>query len=131
MELYELKQEIDDIEVDINYYENERVRLATKLSPKATQFDSIPVQGGLHDREKVLLEFAELGKELEDARKKLSNLIKARDKKYNNYKQANNYDKQIYIEKKLLKWKNEKISAKHNGISRSQIFRICKKIEKE
>ena len=131
MKLYELTEEINDVETDIIYYENERTRLATKLSPKATQFDKIPVQGGVHDQERVLLEFAELGQLLEDAKKKLANLTKARDKKYNNYKQANNYDKQIYIEKKLFKWKDSKISAKHNGISRSQIFRICKKIEKE
>lgn len=131
MELPELKETIDDTKVDIVYYENERRRLEVKLLPKASKIDSVSVQGGIHDREKVLLEYAELGELLEEAKKKLDNLIRARDAKYNNYKQANNYDKQIYIEKKILKWKDGKISARHNGISRSQIFRICKKIEKE
>ena len=45
------------------------------------------------------------------------------------YKNANDYDKQIYMEKKLFKWSNAKISANHNGIGKSQIYRIVEKIE--
>ena len=57
MELPELKETIDDTKVDIVYYENERRRLEVKLLPKASKIDSVSVQGGIHDREKVLLEY--------------------------------------------------------------------------
>ena len=66
---------------------------------------------------------------LDDAIRKLDNLTKLKDKKYSIYKNANDYDKQIYIEKKLFKWSNAKISANHNGIGKSQIYRIVEKIE--
>ena len=49
----------------------------------------------------------------------------------NIFKEVNDYDKQIYMEKKLLKWNNSKISSRHNGISRMQISRIIRKIEKK
>ena len=131
MELYELKEKIEDTQNDIEYYKGERERLETKLLPSAINIKPVNVQGGIHDRDRVLLEYAELGMLLDEAISKLDNLTRLRDKKYSTFKNNNSYDKQIYIEKKLFKWKDDKISTRHNGISRSQIFRICKKIEKE
>lgn len=49
---------------------------------------------------------------------------------YDNYKKANDRDKQIYYEKKKLGWTDAKISVKHDGLDPSTIWRIVKKIEK-
>ena len=76
-----------------------------------------------------MLQYIQMGKELDSAIEKLDNLKKLRDKKYNIFKETNDYHRQIYTEKKLLKWSNSKISARHNGLGKSQIYNICNKIE--
>ena len=131
MELFELKREISSTEADIEYFEEERDRLYTKILPKASDPTKEIVKGGISDKEYVMLQYTQIGIELDNAIAKLDNLRKLRDKKYNIFKEANEYDKQIYIEKKLLKWSNAKISVKHNGINRMQISRIIKKIEQK
>ena len=131
MDLFKLKELIEDTKIDINFYKKERSRIESKLMPGGSSLNSISVQGGLHDRDKALLEYTQIGILLDDAIKKLNNLIDVQNEKYKNYISVNDYDKQIYIEKRLFKWKDSKISSKHNGLSRSQIHRIVKKIEKE
>ena len=130
MNLFELKEEIEDTNSDIEYYNNEVIRLESKTGVKATDLSKIVVNGGkLNSREEALLELTQTSIYLDDAIKKLDNLNKLKNKKYSIFKNSNNYDKQIYIEKKLFKWSNAKISAKHNGIGKSQIYRICDKFE--
>lgn len=43
----------------------------------------------------------------------------------------NSRDKAIYIEKVLMGWSNNKISARHYALTRQQISRIVKKVEKK
>lgn len=43
----------------------------------------------------------------------------------------NERDQQIYIEKCIYRWSNDKISAKHYGMNRSTIWKIVNKINKE
>ena len=131
MDLYELKSEISSTEADIEYYKEERERIMTKLLPKASDPSKELVRGGISDKEYVMLQYIQMGTNLDNAIEKLDNLLKLRDKKYNIFKEANDYDKQIYMEKKLLRWSNSRISLKHNGIGKSQIYRIIKKIEKK
>ena len=131
MDLYELKREISSTEADIEYFKDERERVLTKLLPKASDPTKELVKGGISDKEYVMLQYIQMGKELDSAIEKLDNLKKLRDKKYNIFKEVNDYDKQIYMEKKLLKWSNSKISSRHNGINRMQISRIIRKIEKK
>ena len=130
MELFELKREISSTEADVEYYEEERERIITKLLPKSSDPTKEIIKGGISNKEYVMLQYTQMGIELDNAIAKLENLRKLRDKKYNIFKEANEYDKQIYIEKKLLKWSNAKISDKHNGISRTQIWNIIQKFEK-
>ena len=130
MDLYELKREISSTEADIEYYKDERERVLTKLLPKASDPTKELIKGGISDKEYVMLQYTEMGIELDNAIAKLENLRKLRDKKYNIFKEANDYDRQIYMEKKLLKWSNAKISVKHNNLGKSQIYRIIDKIEK-
>lgn len=129
MNLFEIKERIADVKAEKEYYEEEVERLEAKVGLKASDPSKEIVKGGGSSKENALLQLTQMSIYLDESIEKLNNLIKLRDKKYNIYKEANDYDKQIYIEKKLLKWSNAKISAKHNGIGKSQIYRIIKKIE--
>lgn len=129
MQLFDLKEEIEDVNSNIDYYKDEIERLETKVGVKASNISAEIVKGGISDKTDALLELIQMTMYLDEAIAKLDNLTRLKDKKYNIYKEANDYDKQIYIEKKLFKWSNAKISARHNGIGKSQIYRIIKKIE--
>lgn len=131
MNLYELKEEKDDIEADIRYYEKEIERLEAQVGVGATDYSKELVDGSIsaNGTEEALLELTQMTMYLDDAIKKLNNITSLVNDKYNIYKKYNDYDKQIYTEKKLFRWKNAKISAKHNGISRMHINRIVNKIE--
>lgn len=132
MDLFELSELKNDLEYDINYYKSEKRRLETRLDVGATKFDKDKISGSVGvSREDVLLELAQISIDLDSAIEKLDNINVLINKKYNNYKSHNSYDKQIYTEKKLLKWSNDKISARHHGVSKSQIYRIVEKIEKK
>lgn len=131
MDLFELSELKNDLEYDINYYKKEKQRLEIRLDVGATKFDKDKISGSVGvSREDVLLELTQISIDLDSAIKKLDNIKNLVNDKYNNYKVHNNYDKQIYTEKKLFKWSNDKISAKHHGIGKSQIYRIVEKIEK-
>jgi uncharacterized protein YoxC len=63
-------------------------------------------------------------KNLETLKCKIEELHKNLDK-------INSRDKAIYIEKVLLGWPNNKISAKHYALTRQQISRIINSVEKK
>lgn len=129
MELFELKEAVSETQAELDYYTEEHERLMTRVLPKAGDTSKEFVRGGGSSRENVLIKLTQMSMNVDEAKAKLDNLIKLRDKKYNIYQKANDYDKQIYMEKRLLKWSNNKISAKHNGLSRMQIWRIINKFE--
>lgn len=131
MNLFKLKEEKEDTEADIRYYKREIERLETRVGVGSVDYSKELVQssiigGGV---EEALLELTQTSMYLDDAIKKLDNITALVSDKYNNFKKYNDYDKQIYTEKKLFKWSNAKISTKHNGIGKSQIYNICNKIE--
>lgn len=130
MNLFELKEEIEDTQSDIDYYKDEVLRLQVKTGVKATDCTKEIINSStLNSKEEALLELAQMSMDLDDAIKKMDNLNRLKNKKYNIFKKHNDYDKQIYTEKRLLKWSNAKISSRHNGISKWSINRICDKIE--
>ena len=130
MNLFELKEKKEDVKSDIKYYENEIERLESKLGLQSVQMKDIIVDGNpKNKREDVLIELAQMIDDLEEAKKKLDGLNELTNDKFNNFKEHNDYDKQIYIEKKLFKWSNAKISARHGGITKRTINRIVKKVE--
>lgn len=131
MNLFELKEVKEDVESDIKYYKRELERLNTRVGVGAIDYTKESVQSSVigGGTEEALLELAQTSMYLDDALKKLDNITSLVNDKYNNYQKYNDYDKQIYTEKRLFKWKNAKITAKHNGISRTQIWNIVKKIE--
>ena len=129
MELYELKEKQEDTEADIRYYSRELIRLRTKVGPGAIDYSKEMVQSTPRSNDEAFAELAQISMDLDEAIKKLDNIKNLANEKYNIYKNYNDYDKQIYTEKKLFKWSNAKISARHNGIGKSQIYRIIEKIE--
>lgn len=132
MELFELIEEIENTKSDIQYFSDEKERLEIRAGIKATDYSKERTTGGSsNSREDTLLKLSQMSMDLDDATKKLDNLSKLADRKYNVFRNSNDYEKQIYIEKKLKKWSNAKISAKHNGISKSSIYRIIEKFEKK
>ena len=131
MDLFELIEEIDSTKSDIQYYNDEKERLETKVGVKATDYSKEPVKGGSgNSREDALLQLAQMEMNIEDAIQKLDNLTRQADRKYSIFKNHKDEEKQIYIEKKLKRWSNAKISTKHGGLGTSTIYRIIEKIEK-
>lgn len=131
MNLFELQEKKEDIASDIRYYRREIERLETKTGVKAVDCSQLRVDGSrpLNSREEALLELTQMSIDLDDAMKKWDSIKILVNEKYANFKTHNSYDRQIYIEKKLFKWKNKKISLKHNGLSTSQIYNIVNKVE--
>lgn len=132
MNLFELKEKQEETRADISYYKKEIERLEAQVGVGATDYSKELVDSSIsvNATEEALLELTQMTMYLDDAIKKLDNITSLVNNKYNVYKEYNDYDKQIYIEKKLFKWRNAKISSKHNGISRMQIKRIVDGIEK-
>ncbi len=131
MNLFELNEEKNDTIADIKYYTKERKRLESKVGLKASVIDDMKVSGcsSSNTKQAALNEYTQTGIYLDEAINKLKNLNSLTKEKYNNYKRHNDYDKKIYVEKKLFHWSNAKISARHGGISRWSIKRIIDKIE--
>ena len=131
MNLFELKEEKENTESDIRYYKREIERLKIKIGIKSTDYSKVLTDSSriIGSTEDAIIELTQMDKDLEDASQKLDNIISLVNDKYNNYQKFNDYDKQIYTEKRLFRWKNSKISSKHNGIGKSQIYNICNKFE--
>lgn len=129
MNLFELKEEKEDIEADIRYYKREIERLETRVGVGAVDYSSEKTGTIVGNIDEALIELTQMSMYLDDAIKKLDNLTSLINDKYNNYQKHNDHDKQIYTEKRLFKWSNAKISARHNGISKNTIYRILEKFE--
>ena len=73
----------------------------------------------------------ELELDIFNKEKSLSDLKNEIELLHSNLDNVNARDKEIYVEKVLLGWSNDKISAKHYSLTRQQISRIVKKVEEE
>lgn len=129
-ELFELEKEILLKECKINLINRKIVLLRTKSEPGATDYSKVMVQSS-HSTDlqsKIIDKIITLEKELGYCVTELVNLKQDVQDKYNIFKRFNDYDQQIYIEKKLWKWSNNEISMKHNGITKRSINRIIRKM---
>ena len=92
-------------------------------------------------KEELVMKTSELNllknkkKELEldifNKEKSLSDLKNEIELLHSNLDNVNARNKEIYVEKVLLGWSNDKISAKHYSLTRQQISRIVKKVEED
>ena len=60
MQLFDLKEEIEDVNSNIDYYKNEIERLETKVGVKASNISAEIVKGGISDKTDALLELIQI-----------------------------------------------------------------------
>lgn len=131
MDIFELEKEQKILNAKITS-KKERIELErSRLGNKAIDYSKPSVQSSPQNDStlNVIAKISEMEKDIEYSIAQLEQNHKERDRLYNIYKQYNERDKQIYMEKRLYKWSNEKISIKHNEVSKSQIYRILKKFD--
>lgn len=117
---------IDELEDITNDYKGVNVEKIESLYLQATRVTSkglsnVSVQSTPRNatREDILIMLAELSKDFDECNRKLKEI----------YHKVIDRDLKIYIEKKYFHLSNAKLEEKW-GITRRQIQRICKKIEK-
>lgn len=133
MDLFKLKREKAELEASISSTK-ERIELArSRLDSKAIDYTKPIVQSSPHKDPMgdIIGTIAEMEQYLDYSIELLKQNEKETDRAYAIFKEFKDRDKQIYIEKKLYKWGNDKISARHGGITKRQINKITKKIEKK
>ena len=119
----ETLKEADRIIEEMNNVTYEKVEMIrTKVEKCTSSITEINVQGShkLHSREDALLLLAEMSQILDESQKKLREI-------YNKTKDRN---LKIYFDKKYFNVTNAQLEYKY-GITKRQIQRICKKIEKK
>lgn len=129
MDLFKLKREKAELEASISSTK-ERIELArSRLDFKAIDYSKPVVQSSPHKdpMSDIVGTIAEMEQYLDYSIKLLKQNEEDIDKFYKIAKQFKDRDKQIYIEKNFYKWSNAKISIKHDGLGKSQIYRILKK----
>lgn len=131
MDIFSLEKERKILEAKITS-KKERIELErSKLGNKAIDY-SKPVVQSSPCKDPMLEIFARISEMEKDVDYLITELEQNRkeiDRLYNIFKEYKERDKQIYIEKKLYKWSNAKISLRHGGITKRQINRIVKRIE--
>lgn len=117
---------IDELEDITREYKGVNVEKIENLYLQATRVTSkglsnVSVQSTPRNatREDILIMLAELSKDFDECKRKLREI----------YQKVIDRDLKIYIEKKYFHFSNAKLEEKW-GISKRQINRICKKIEK-
>lgn len=117
---------IDELEDITREYKGVNVEKIENLYLQATRVTSkglsnVSVQSTPRNatREDILIMLAELSKDFDECKRKLKEI----------YLKVIDRDLKIYIEKRYFHFSNAKLEEKW-GISKRQINRICKKIEK-
>lgn len=117
---------IDELEKIINEYRGVNVEKienlytqATKVTSKELSDVSVQSTPKMHSREDILIMLAELSKDYDECNRKLKEI----------YFKVKDRDLKIYMEKKYFQISNAKLEEKW-GITRRQVQRIVKKIEK-
>lgn len=115
-------KDADKIINDMNSVTYEKVEMMrTKLEKCTSSIAEVSVQGShkLHSREDALLLLAEMSQILDESQKKLREI----------YNKTEDRNLRIYFDKKYFNVTNAQLEYKY-GITKRQIQRICKKIEK-
>lgn len=81
------------------------------------------------ENKKILIELYE--EKLKKEKEEKSIIEEKLNKMYQILKKFNDRDRQIFVEKRMYKWSDSKISVNHCGLSRQQISRIVNRIEEE
>lgn len=115
-------KEADKIIDEIGSVTYEKVEIMrTKLEKCTSSITDVSVQGShrVHSREDALLLLAEMSQILDESQKKLREI----------YNKTEDRNLRIYFDKKYFNLTNAQLEYKY-GITKRQVQRICKKIEK-
>lgn len=115
-------KEADEIINEMGKTTYEKVEMMrTKLEKCTSSITEVSVQGShrLHSREDALLLLAEMSQILDESQRKLREI----------YNKTDDRNLKIYFDKKYFNLTNKQLEYKW-GITKRQINRICKKIEK-
>ncbi len=117
-ELKEADKVIDEMN-NVTYEKVEMMR--TKLEKCTSSITEVSVQGShkIHSREDALLLLAEMSQILDESQRKLREI----------YNKTEDRNLKIYFDKKYFNLTNKQLEYKW-GLTKRQINRICKKIEK-
>lgn len=130
MDIFELEKEKKILELN-RFKKLEQIKLyRSRLDISATDYQK-PVVQASHERNAELDIFHKISKLEKDVKFLDSEIIvvdRSINRLYEIFKEYRDEDKQIYIEKKLYKWSNAKISVKHGGISKRYINKIVQKV---
>lgn len=131
MELFELKEAIEETEADKRSWERKVQRCREELEPKAVDITKEKVAGGgagrtIEDVMNTLINAERMAQRCKNILDDYYQEVREKEEVYQKY---NDRDKQIYVDKKLYKLNNAQMEVKY-GIERSVMNKICKKIEK-
>ena len=125
-----LERQEKNLKNKLDHLKNEITDLELKVGISAVDFDKEKVDGSTGNNDNLLLTLIEKKIKFENIQ---AEYIKVKDNinfQYELYKQANNRDYQIYIDKKIYKYSDAKLELKY-GLERTRYWQICKKIERQ
>ncbi len=127
-----LEQDYKEEEKDILKLSDEILECETKLGVGSSGFSEIISSPTRKNTTDIILSKYISAKIKHDVKiKKMERLKNQINFYYELYKQSNNEDEMIYIEKKIKKYSNAKVSVLHGGIDTSTINRKVKKVEEK
>ena len=131
MELFELKEVIEETEADRRSWERKVQRYREELEPKAVDITKEKVAGGGVGRtiEDVMDSIIKAEIMAQRCKNMLDDYYQEVREKEEVYQKYNDRDKQIYVDKMFYKLNTAQMEIKY-GLSKRQVNRIIKKMKK-
>ena len=131
MELFELKEVIEETEADRRSWERKVQRYREELEPKAVDITKEKVVGGGVGRtiEDVMDSIIKAEIMAQRCKNMLDDYYQEVREKEEVYQKYNDRDKQIYVDKMFYKMNNAQLEIKY-GLGKRAINKIIKKIKK-
>ena len=129
MNLIDLKRKVRELTTFLKYQESEIEEQRNTV--KAINYDKVLVSGSVakHDTSDVIAKIVSMEKDLEKAQKEYDRLIPLVNELEQGYKELNDRDKLIYLERYIKGYSAVKIGIRY-GITERQVRKILKKVEK-
>lgn len=127
-----LEQDYKELEKDIVKLSDEILNLETRLGLSSAKLKEIIVsQTNMNNTDDLLLKYIQKKTTHNLKVEKLNKTKNIINFYYELYKQSNNEDEMIFIEKNIKKYSNAKISVLHGGIDRTTIYRRVQEVTKK
>ena len=129
MNLIDIKRKISELTIFITYQKSEVA--AKRETVKATRYDKELVKGTTKrkDVSDIIAEIVEMETDIEYAQQEYNRLLILITDLENNYKELNERDKLIYVDRMIKGFSMAKMEYKYNKSDR-QIRRIIQKVER-